>query len=371
MSPRRQTLPVVFPLLAIPLALVRSHDVPRRYQIFFRFSRKRDIQSILHSMILSLSEKDVISKSEISSGKETFVQKKRSLSSDSLSKTTSPRIVKESPSKKRKVGVKPKCAGNIRTGRWNKEEHALFLEGIRLHGKEWKKIASMIDTRSVVQIRTHAQKYFQKLNKRKNQEQLKGSMEVPSLTSESSISIASSGRKSSSSKKRKVESRKNLLTPSTPKKSKKSPKVKKKQGKKADVPFKIASNLSLQLPVFDVAKENNREKSPISVVDLDSNMDPNESFTSFSAIGETSFVNGLDGPSLCNWLNDVRVEHNDDSSDSTSSTFSNHSDLDESNTVYVDTRCALEGSVLSTLDSYHYETEDLFSVATTRIAGGW
>lgn len=41
----------------------------------------------------------------------------------------------------------------------------MFVHGLRLHGKEWKKIALMIPTRTVVQIRTHAQKYFQKLEK--------------------------------------------------------------------------------------------------------------------------------------------------------------------------------------------------------------
>jgi len=54
---------------------------------------------------------------------------------------------------------------NIQTGRWTKTEHTTFMEGLELHGKEWKKIADMIKTRSVVQIRTHAQKYFQKVAK--------------------------------------------------------------------------------------------------------------------------------------------------------------------------------------------------------------
>jgi SHAQKYF class myb-like DNA-binding protein len=51
------------------------------------------------------------------------------------------------------------------TGRWTAEEHRLFLEGLEQHGKGWKKIASLIKSRTVVQIRTHAQKYFQKLAK--------------------------------------------------------------------------------------------------------------------------------------------------------------------------------------------------------------
>ena len=34
-----------------------------------------------------------------------------------------------------------------------------------MYGKGWKKIAGLIKTRTVVQIRTHAQKYFLKLSK--------------------------------------------------------------------------------------------------------------------------------------------------------------------------------------------------------------
>jgi len=51
------------------------------------------------------------------------------------------------------------------TGRWTAEEHRLFLQGLEQHGKGWKKIATLIQSRTVVQIRTHAQKYFQKLAK--------------------------------------------------------------------------------------------------------------------------------------------------------------------------------------------------------------
>jgi SHAQKYF class myb-like DNA-binding protein len=51
------------------------------------------------------------------------------------------------------------------TGRWTREEHLAFIKGLELHGKGWKKIASLIKTRTVVQIRTHAQKYFLKLSK--------------------------------------------------------------------------------------------------------------------------------------------------------------------------------------------------------------
>lgn len=54
---------------------------------------------------------------------------------------------------------------NENTGRWTREEHHLFLKGLELYGKGWKKIAALIKTRTIVQIRTHAQKYFLKLQK--------------------------------------------------------------------------------------------------------------------------------------------------------------------------------------------------------------
>jgi SHAQKYF class myb-like DNA-binding protein len=55
--------------------------------------------------------------------------------------------------------------GAEHTGRWTKREHELFLEALKKHGKEWKKVAAMVKTRTVVQTRTHAQKYFQKVQK--------------------------------------------------------------------------------------------------------------------------------------------------------------------------------------------------------------
>lgn len=51
------------------------------------------------------------------------------------------------------------------TGRWTLEEHEQFLVGLKLHGRVWKNIAPLVKTRSTVQIRTHAQKYFLSLQK--------------------------------------------------------------------------------------------------------------------------------------------------------------------------------------------------------------
>jgi SHAQKYF class myb-like DNA-binding protein len=61
-----------------------------------------------------------------------------------------------------------------RVGRWSDHEHEVFLEGLHKYGKQWKTIANMIGTRTVVQVRTHAQKYFQKVEKTK--------MEAPKLS---------------------------------------------------------------------------------------------------------------------------------------------------------------------------------------------
>lgn len=47
-------------------------------------------------------------------------------------------------------------------GRWTAKEHAQFLEGYEKFGKDWKRIAEFMGTRSNVQCRTHAQKFFKK-----------------------------------------------------------------------------------------------------------------------------------------------------------------------------------------------------------------
>lgn len=57
-------------------------------------------------------------------------------------------------------------ADSSKIGRWTDIEHTVFLEGLEKHGKQWKTIAGMIGTRTVVQVRTHAQKYFQKMERK-------------------------------------------------------------------------------------------------------------------------------------------------------------------------------------------------------------
>ena len=50
-------------------------------------------------------------------------------------------------------------------GRWSPDEHAIFLKGIDMFGKDWTKIATLLTTRSIIQVRTHAQKYFLRVQK--------------------------------------------------------------------------------------------------------------------------------------------------------------------------------------------------------------
>ena len=52
---------------------------------------------------------------------------------------------------------------NEKIGRWTEEEHNRFLRGLELYGKKWTKVADVVGTRTTVQVRSHAQKYFQKL----------------------------------------------------------------------------------------------------------------------------------------------------------------------------------------------------------------
>lgn len=94
------------------------------------------------------------------------------------------------------------------TGRWLAEEHEVFLKGLNEHGKQWKKIAVMIKTRSVVQVRTHAQKYFQKLLKSEKKEDgrpgkdLSSGVSTSTATSTSTASTADAASPSAAIKRK-------------------------------------------------------------------------------------------------------------------------------------------------------------------------
>ena len=48
-------------------------------------------------------------------------------------------------------------------GRWTQEEQDKFIEGIAIFGTIWKKVKTLIKTRTSTQVRSHAQKFFLKM----------------------------------------------------------------------------------------------------------------------------------------------------------------------------------------------------------------
>ena len=55
--------------------------------------------------------------------------------------------------------------GSQYQGRWTQEEHDKFIEGLKLFGKDWRRIEEHIGSRTCSQIRSHAQKYFNRLHR--------------------------------------------------------------------------------------------------------------------------------------------------------------------------------------------------------------
>ena len=82
------------------------------------------------------------------------------------SKAKAPKVAKAPPKEKKDKPPKekkpPKERADGTTYRWTEEEHSRFLEGIALHGFDLTKIAQHVETRDFTQVKSHAQKYFDK-----------------------------------------------------------------------------------------------------------------------------------------------------------------------------------------------------------------
>ncbi|KAG9413150.1 hypothetical protein AC1031_016171 [Aphanomyces cochlioides] len=105
-----------------------------------------------------------LSKCEFKEGKKDDLDETGSLSSDSGQKNSAAAAKDDAPpfilpaTRPRPPPQQYEAKG----GRWTAQEHAAFLEGIKLFGKNWRRVAQVVGTRNAVQTRTHAQKYLLK-----------------------------------------------------------------------------------------------------------------------------------------------------------------------------------------------------------------
>lgn len=53
----------------------------------------------------------------------------------------------------------------INSGKWKKTEHDRFMRAIEKYGRNWNEVQRIVKTRSIPQVRSHAQKIYNHLSK--------------------------------------------------------------------------------------------------------------------------------------------------------------------------------------------------------------
>lgn len=124
-------------------------------------STRESNQSSPNSPPLLLAAVD--SAKQVSGAEENKVQSPLQVN-DPLSTLSPPKELVSPPQESTETKLITPPAGE-QSGRWTEAEHDTFLLGLETHGKNWKLLAGIIKTRTAVQTRTHAQKYFLKLQR--------------------------------------------------------------------------------------------------------------------------------------------------------------------------------------------------------------
>ena len=52
------------------------------------------------------------------------------------------------------------------SGKWSEEEHNTFVQALQVAGRDWKRVALLVPSRTEIQIRSHAQKYFNRITRK-------------------------------------------------------------------------------------------------------------------------------------------------------------------------------------------------------------
>ncbi|KAK9815423.1 hypothetical protein WJX72_003427 [[Myrmecia] bisecta] len=98
-------------------------------------------------------------------GDSNWVSEGPSAINGGLADATSPKGNGEKPQKPK---VRKQYTISKQRERWTDEEHNRFLDALKLYGRAWRRIEEHIGTKTAVQIRSHAQKFFAKLEKEQN-----------------------------------------------------------------------------------------------------------------------------------------------------------------------------------------------------------